>query len=1139
MAKKEQKNHAAVAENWETVPVIKRVKKESSQSPASSPRSAGSTPLNTRGSVKAHPQSSTGYFGLLDHESGGRPASGQVDADAAPLSDSKSLIGSPSRSPLSKKSSPASSRGAQTPQQVAAKDSVKKASAKPQPPNIAEQYAGLDALNKLDVPRIAELIATVKRLPIEERAVALAEAIDVLAGVEYKIRVPTFSKKFTLKDTKNRGPLTYVDPAVTVCITQELNQLGLPESLPHVIRGLVENEKRCLITGSLYTAHTIGHLLLIQLVAKKMPDAFFKPIKPTKPAIAEEVFARYRAILGLNPAAGHTLLWVCEQQRPFGAKAGTHPLGLTYWMQYFLPLFGGHEVETVEPTLSSSIATSIQVEALEYLQEIVLTLRNIKKQGIAADQTDSLPSVNIADIRQLARASLAPASKRKRSDEIAANLARSYSILKELVFDLDADKAVFLADEEDEAFAQILEEIQLETSPNMREELLDMSIALIAEDARWNPLARSKTGSDQPLSPLLQRWSTHFEERLSASRLIIDRLLREGTKRKSRTMWQRIIASRLRLALTEIKGECTKNLKKLEKRKERQILKATPLAVIHKQELKQTCRAIDKLIKILPKRRQSKLRPFLKSAVWLTLLYFVYYTVVHVMCAPGSETSCPLNAPMMERLREDVWHARLEPAYNTSRRLTTHYAEPYLPHMQQAASAVTSFVRPAVHAASEKWNRVEGSKEFQLLVELQKSYTVHWFHRIKQEWHDMAVITAEKVIPAVADFVSHYLGPHVAQLERAIKLCIFQSLQRITDVVNEIKVTGVQDWVSRKAEVLADETAGIINEEWTRILSIWRSGPTYEDVIWLVRGFYLSFTTAVILGTCIPFLDSAFLQYGKTLVVEGDAARSISWFTKLLREALSVPKHWFAHFYLLGLPWAAYIFYECTSVLMLGTFQPLGKALAHLPRKQGTGTLQLPVEVLLAQGMMLVQVARRLYESLAVTKPSHAKMNVLQYLLGLSYYAFTVVAVGIDGYAGLTIARQGHSSTVAWDILRNSLRPRHAAALSLAAFASISQNQVHHKLARLRSGTVRSGKASYVLPRGGWFRLVACPHYFFEILFYTSICLLTGFQSWSANMVLMWVIVDLSVSAGQQIKWYKANFKDVPGRWKRVIPFIY
>lgn len=133
------------------------------------------------------------------------------------------------------------------------------------------------------------------------------------------------------------------------------------------------------------------------------------------------------------------------------------------------------------------------------------------------------------------------------------------------------------------------------------------------------------------------------------------------------------------------------------------------------------------------------------------------------------------------------------------------------------------------------------------------------------------------------------------------------------------------------------------------------------------------------------------------------------------------------------------------------------------------------------------------------------------------------------------------------------------------------QHRHHVILARLRSR--EPAPAMYSMPVGGWFKHVSCPHYLSEIMIYFMFALfmhnrpytpdtgdarawsnylpdLSPNTAWIATLItiyrsrhwimLVWVIVNLSISASRNHEWYRKIFAVAyPQQRKRLIPFIW
>ena len=102
-------------------------------------------------------------------------------------------------------------------------------------------------------------------------------------------------------------------------------------------------------------------------------------------------------------------------------------------------------------------------------------------------------------------------------------------------------------------------------------------------------------------------------------------------------------------------------------------------------------------------------------------------------------------------------------------------------------------------------------------------------------------------------------------------------------------------------------------------------------------------------------------------------------------------------------------------------------------------------------------------------------------------------------------------------------------------FAATNQYQCHKHLA---------GLVKYSLPTKGAFRILVCPHYFFECLLYLSMAVAGAPKGALCNTTLLcgllFVANNLGVTAGTTRKWYEAKFgaDAVKKRWN-IIPLVY
>lgn len=274
----------------------------------------------------------------------------------------------------------------------------------------------------------------------------------------------------------------------------------------------------------------------------------------------------------------------------------------------------------------------------------------------------------------------------------------------------------------------------------------------------------------------------------------------------------------------------------------------------------------------------------------------------------------------------------------------------------------------------------------------------------------------------------------------------------------------------------------------------------------------------------------------------------------LLHPSLSHCFRWFYHFYLFAtIFYASLAFSVCrvyfwgeeplfSTKLLLdgivgnhrhasGKYSLSTKVSTHLSSMPFAVT---PESVIVVMLMMVAQVNRRLYECRKLSVYSDAKMNVVHYFFGHSFYfgvGMSVIAEA-PGFTG---------SSVSSDIAMSSgfLKWNHVLGVLIFVVASILQNQSHSILANLRKD--KKGNVvtlEHTIPRGGLFTFVSCPHYFAEILIYLSMCLVFAGQSMTWCMVCLFVVSNQIIVGLFNHYWYHQTFKDYPKSRKAVIPFI-
>ncbi|KAH8663667.1 3-oxo-5-alpha-steroid 4-dehydrogenase-like protein [Tricladium varicosporioides] len=299
------------------------------------------------------------------------------------------------------------------------------------------------------------------------------------------------------------------------------------------------------------------------------------------------------------------------------------------------------------------------------------------------------------------------------------------------------------------------------------------------------------------------------------------------------------------------------------------------------------------------------------------------------------------------------------------------------------------------------------------------------------------------------------------------------------------------------------------------------------DPVQICRIFFTLGTAVDLGGIFIPSFRENIMNYGSRKDIREKRNVDENNFTKLIRylATFQVPHSWFTHYYLVSVMssifWAVQAYNNGPVFTFLASYSK---------PKSATVTLS---HVLLAWAMMSVQGVRRLYESLAFTKPSQAQMWIGLWIIGMAYYVVMGVAVWIEGIDTLC---KSHSSDNILGALEFSMPAAKATtAIAIFSLGSITQFICHKHLAGLKK---------YSLPQHPLFRLVICPHYTSECLVYVAIAIMAAPQGYVLNRSVLaglgFVGSNLGVTADSTKEWYSAKFgaKSMENRW-RMIPYVY
>ncbi|KAI1426095.1 hypothetical protein F5Y12DRAFT_713542 [Xylaria sp. FL1777] len=195
-----------------------------------------------------------------------------------------------------------------------------------------------------------------------------------------------------------------------------------------------------------------------------------------------------------------------------------------------------------------------------------------------------------------------------------------------------------------------------------------------------------------------------------------------------------------------------------------------------------------------------------------------------------------------------------------------------------------------------------------------------------------------------------------------------------------------------------------------------------------------------------------------------------------------IPHSWFIHFYMLSL--------SCTVfwAIQFVTHGTVLQLIAKDQRSKSTSSMTLG-QVVLVWFFMGLQGARRLYECLAVLRPSSSRMWIIHWLLGNVFYICTSVSIWVEGSGSIQCSGQGCLN------------------IEFPPFKSIIASLVF---------------------LGAWFTQYRCHQH------------LAGLKKYSLPENVLFVSINLGVTANGTKLWYSEKFGSdkVQGKWN-MIPFLF
>ncbi|EON63413.1 hypothetical protein W97_02640 [Coniosporium apollinis CBS 100218] len=321
--------------------------------------------------------------------------------------------------------------------------------------------------------------------------------------------------------------------------------------------------------------------------------------------------------------------------------------------------------------------------------------------------------------------------------------------------------------------------------------------------------------------------------------------------------------------------------------------------------------------------------------------------------------------------------------------------------------------------------------------------------------------------------------------------------------------------------------------------------PTLDnqmDAAQALRASFLFAAAGVLLVYLLPALRGRFLAYGSRASSNSPDSKKSDERTPRAPQSQTlvsrfldhlaiyrVPHSWFIHFYILSVVSSLFWAHQ---ILNNGYFFNLVASFVHQRRTSMTAN-----QVLLTWTLMLAQGMRRLYESVAFSKPSKSQMWIPHWLLGLLFYMMMNIAVWVEGVPTLL----NHKPRALHDLPFLSILPlslRTSLAVPIFLLASGIQHAAHHHLFTLPSSP------NYVLPTHLVFKHVLCPHYTAECVIYLCLSVIAAPVgqpvNWTVFCGLVFVAVNLGVTSVGTREWYVARFgKERAGERKGMVPGLF
>lgn len=170
--------------------------------------------------------------------------------------------------------------------------------------------------------------------------------------------------------------------------------------------------------------------------------------------------------------------------------------------------------------------------------------------------------------------------------------------------------------------------------------------------------------------------------------------------------------------------------------------------------------------------------------------------------------------------------------------------------------------------------------------------------------------------------------------------------------------------------------------------------PSLSPAQWC-QVFYALASAGIIGINVLPAdMRKSLMDYGPRRPAEGEADErktlAVAKFVAWVMNHAQVPHAWFLHFYFCSVGW---------SVFWAWQYLTRGSIMAAVVRAQSgsQGPSMEISQVFVAWLLMSLQGARRLYESLFVTKMGSSPMSFVHWALGIGYYTAMGLSVWVEG----------------------------------------------------------------------------------------------------------------------------------------------